>query len=151
MTDLICCPLGQHPIMLAFFFGASAPATRTGLRTTLTRCRDQTSARSGGAGEEVVDGDPPFFEEPLGDVDTVPILLAPDAELARGGIRARREVQPPRLQLELGGEHGTGQDGTPSVRAAAFAHACRRQARSYSASVDFGVESLCGSRVSDSA
>ncbi len=29
MKDLINCPLGQHPIMLAFFFGASALATRT--------------------------------------------------------------------------------------------------------------------------
>ena len=38
----------------------------------------------------------------------------------------RREMQPPRLQLELGGERGTGQDGTPPVRVAAFAHVCRR-------------------------
>ena len=36
---------------------------------------------------EVVNRDFPYLQEPFGDVDTVPILLAPDAELMRRGVR----------------------------------------------------------------
>jgi hypothetical protein len=81
----------------------------------------QTSARSGGAGEEVVDHDAPFFEEPFGDVDTVSVLVAPDAELARRRVHQGREVQVLDLQFELGGYGPSGRNGTPPVGVAASA------------------------------
>ena len=82
---------------------------------------DTASARSGGAAPERVHGDAPLREQPLGDVDAVPVLLAPGAELARSGIHVWREMQPPRLQLELGGERrgcgiGRPQFGLPRLR-----------------------------------
>ena len=82
---------------------------------------------SGGAGEEVVDGDPPFFEEPFGNVDAVLVLVAPDAELARRGTRLGRQTQALDLQFELGGHGPSGRNGTPPVGVAALARACDRQ------------------------
>ena len=50
---------------------------------------DTASARSGGAVEDLVHGEAPLLEQPLGDVDEVPVPLAPEAELARRGVHLR--------------------------------------------------------------
>ena len=84
-------------------------------------------ARSGGAGEEGVDRDAPFFEEPFGDVDAVPILPAPDAELTRRRVHLGLEVQALDLQFEFGGDSWSGRNGTPPIGVPAFARGKHRR------------------------
>ena len=67
----------------------------------------------GGVVEAQVPGDAPLLEQPFWDVDSIPVLLAPGAELKRRGIRIQRELQLLDPQFEFcsqsrgGGRHGT--------------------------------------------
>src|SRR5216683_2240159 len=96
--------------------------------------------RSGGVVEAQVHGDAPLLEQPFGDVDPIPVLLAPGAELDRGRIRLWRELQASHPQLELGGERRDGRHGTPPIWVAALANSnwesrrYRHRPRSYAAS-----------------
>jgi len=62
-----------------------------------------------------------FLKEPFGDVDTIPVSVAPDAELARGGIHLCCELQLRDLQFEFSGECGSTQMGRPIGKSASFA------------------------------
>src|SRR6266704_2749054 len=74
-----------------------------------------------GAAEDCVYGDVPLLKEPFGDVDTIPVSVAPDAELTRGGIHLCCELQLRDLQFEFSGECGSTRNGTPPIGIAAFA------------------------------
>ena len=63
---------------------------------------------SGGTAEDCIYGDVPLLKEPFGDVDTIPVSLAPDAELTREGIHLYRELQLRDLQFEFSGSAGAG-------------------------------------------
>jgi hypothetical protein len=75
----------------------------------------------GGAADVWIYGDVPLVQQPFGDVDTIPVLPAPAAQLGREDIRFSREVQLPDLQFEFGHEDRDGWHGTPPVGIAAFA------------------------------
>jgi hypothetical protein len=95
-----------------------------------------TWQRLRGAAEGWIYGDTPLPEEPFRDIAPIPVLLAPRAELTRGGIHRWSELQLPDPQFELGGENGSGLNGTPPVGVAAFASRSdwyRHRPRSYSA------------------
>ena len=76
---------------------------------------------SGGTAEDCIYGDVPLLKEPFGDVDTIPVSLAPDAELTREGIHLYRELQLRDLQFEFSGSAGAGRNGTPPTGISAFA------------------------------
>jgi len=91
---------------------------------------------SGGAAEDGIYGDAPLLKEPFGDVDSVPVLLAPDVEFTRRSIHLCREFQSHDLQLEFSGQRGSTWNGSPPIGVAAFArvdNGCRHRSRSYSA------------------
>lgn len=64
--------------------------------------------RLGGAGEVIVYGKVPGFEQPFWDVVSVLILFAPPAELCTGGVRVWGQVEMPHLHFEFGGDIRSG-------------------------------------------
>src|SRR2546422_7433581 len=74
-----------------------------------------------GAAEDCVHGDVQLLKEPFGDVDTIPVSVAPDAELTRGGIHLCCELQLRDLQFEFSGECRSTRNGTPPIGISAFA------------------------------
>ena len=109
-------------------------------------------ARSGGGGGVWIYGDAPLRKEPFGDVDSIPVLLAPDSEHTRRCIHLWRELQLLGLQFELGGESRSGWHRTPPVGISAFASRSggsdryRHRPRSYAAMGGSAAESSHGWR-----
>jgi hypothetical protein len=90
----------------------------------------------GGGAEVWIYVEAPFRKQPFGDVDTIPVFLAPGVKLTRGGIQLWRELQVSDPQFELGGENRSGRNGAPPIGVAAFARMddrYRHRPRSYSA------------------
>ena len=81
----------------------------------------KASWRSRGASEDCVHGDVPLFKEPFGDVDTIPVSVAPGAEFTRGGIHLCCELQLLDPQFEFSGEYGGTRNRTPPIGISAFA------------------------------
>jgi hypothetical protein len=65
-------------------------------------------------------GDVPLLQQPFGDVDTIPVLPAPPAQLRGEGVFFSVEVQLLCLQFEFGGEDREGRHGLPPLGIAAF-------------------------------
>jgi hypothetical protein len=63
----------------------------------------------------------PHREQPLRDVDTIPVLFAPGPQLRRRGVPLWCKVQLPDLQFEFSDEHRDVRNGTPPIGISAFA------------------------------
>jgi hypothetical protein len=66
-------------------------------------------------------GDAPFPQQPFRDVGPIPVSLAPDEQLTRGGVDLLRESQFPDLHFKLGDKNGSWREGTAPVWISAFA------------------------------
>ncbi len=99
----------------------AAEITRFLLRYAGARVGSAGGVGSGGGVDVEIYGDAPLLKEPFGDVDTIPILLAPGPELARRGIRSRRELQVPDPPFEFSGVSGSVQNGMAPIWVPAFA------------------------------
>ena len=64
----------------------------------------------------------PFLKQPFGNIDTIPVALAPKFQLGRRDIRLRGESQPSDLDLELGVNNWRWPQGKTPIRISAARH-----------------------------
>ncbi len=81
---------------------------------------------SGGTAEERIYCYVPFLKEPFGNVNTIPVSLAPDAKLTRGGIHLCCELHLRNSQFEFSSERGNTRNLTPPIGISAFASGSHR-------------------------
>src|SRR5450759_5060098 len=99
------------------------------------------------AAQGCVYGDAPFLKQPFWDIEPIPVLLAPGAELTRGGIRPCRELQMSRPHFKFSRQGEQRRNGTPPIGVFALARRsgenrrCRHRPRSYSDWADTAAES----------